>query len=137
MAISSPLNPGVIAPESRVTPEKAQNFISGGAPLGSSVLSAAANKIVGFQRGASAVAPRPPDLGSIIKTLSSNILNNIESKVQTINQTVNQIVSDRIADLSSNYKAKIANIDASLPNRLLNSFLSLYNKAIGLSLIHI
>lgn len=131
MAIKPAINPGVIAPERSVTPEQAQNFISGGAPLGSSVLSAAANKIVGFQRGATAVAARPPDLGSIIKTLSSNILNNVESRVQSINQTVNQIVNQRISELTGDYRDKVSKIDTNLPNKLLNSFLSLYNKALG------
>lgn len=130
MAIRSPLNPGVIAPERKATPQKLQNFISGGAPLGSSVFTAAANNIVGFTRGA-AVAPRQPNLGSIIQTLSSSILSNVESKVQNINQTVNQIVNERIGDLTKGYREKIASIDTSLPNKLLNSFLGLYEKALG------
>ena len=62
MAVSSPLNPGSIVKERQANMPAAMNFISGGAPLGSSVVSSAANKIVGFQRGAAAVAAKPPDL---------------------------------------------------------------------------
>lgn len=130
MAISSPLNPGVIAPQRRTQPEKAQNFISGGSPLGSSVFNAAANNIVGFTRGA-AVAPRTPDLGSIIQTLSSSILNNVESRVTQITQNVNNIVGSSIRGIQEKYAKKTSDIDTKNPNRLLNAFLGLYDRAIG------
>lgn len=131
MAIKSPLNPGVIARERRVTPESVQNFISGGTPLGSSVVASAANKIVGFQRGAAGVAPQVPDLGSIINTLSSNILNNVENRVQSITQNVNQIVQKTVGDLQNKFASKTDAIDANAPNKILQNFLSLYDKAIG------
>lgn len=131
MAISSPLNPSTIVRERTTTAEAAQNFISGGVPLGSSVVSTAANKIVGFYRGAAGVAPQVPDLGSIIQTLSSNILNNVETRVQSINQNVNQIVGSRLDRLEKSYNDKVNQIDARTPNRILEKFLSLYDKAIG------
>lgn len=131
MAISSPLNPSSIVRERPTTALAVQNFISGGAPLGSSVVSSAANKIVGFYRGAAGVAPQVPDLGSIIQTLSSNILNNVETKVQSINQNVTQIVGSRLDRLQKGFSDKVAKIDATTPNRILEKFLSLYDKAIG------
>ena len=131
MAIKSPLNPGVIARERRVTPEAVQNFISGGSPLGSSVVASAANKIVGFQRGTAGVAPQVPDLGSIINTLSSNILNNVENRVQAITQNVNQIVQKTVGDLQNRFISKTDSIDANAQNKILSNFLSLYDKAIG------
>jgi len=131
VAISSPLNPSNIVRERSTTALAAQNFISGGSPLGSSVISSAANKIVGFYRGAAGVAPQVPDLGSIIQTLSSNILNNVETKVQSINQNVTQIVGSRLDRLEKGFSDKVTKIDATTPNRILEKFLSLYDKAIG------
>lgn len=131
MAISSPLNPSSIVRDRSTTAEAAQNFISGGTPLGSSVVSSAANKIVGFYRGAAGVAPQVPDLGSIIQTLSSNILNNVETRVQSINQNVNQIVGSRLNKLEKSYNDRVNKIDTNTPNRILEKFLSLYDKAIG------
>ncbi len=52
MAIKSALRPESIVRRNPINSQSAQNFISGGAPLGSSVVSSAANKIVGFQRAA-------------------------------------------------------------------------------------
>jgi hypothetical protein len=131
VAISSPLNPSSIVRDRSTTAEAAQNFISGGTPLGSSVVSSAANKIVGFYRGAAGVAPQVPDLGSIIQTLSSNILNNVETRVQSINQNVNQIVGSRLNKLEKSYNDRVNKIDTNTPNRILEKFLSLYDKAIG------
>jgi hypothetical protein len=125
VAIKSPLNPGVIARERRVTPEAVQNFISGGSPLGSSVVASAANKIVGFQRGTAGVAPQVPDLGSIINTLSSNILNNVENRVQAITQNVNQIVQKTVGDLQNRFISKTDSIDANAPNKILSNFLQI------------
>jgi GH24 family phage-related lysozyme (muramidase) len=109
----------------------AMNFISGGAPLGSSIVSSAANKIVGFQRGSAAVAPRPPDLGSIIKTLSSNILTNVENRVQSINQNVNNIVNQSLRTFGQDYQDRIKQVDDAKPSGILANFLKLYQQAIG------
>lgn len=109
----------------------AMNFISGGSPLGSSVVSSAANKIVGFQRGAAAVAAKPPDLASIIKTLSTNILNNVENKVQSINQNVQQFVQGNFNKQLGEYRERLQSVDNDAPNKILRNFLSLYKDAIG------
>ena len=93
----------------------AMNFISGGSPLGSSIVSSAANKIVGFQRGSASVAPRPSDLGSIIQTLSSSILNNVETKVQSINQNVSNIVNQTLRSFSKDYQDRVKQIDNARP----------------------
>ena len=131
MAISSPLNPSTIVKERPTTALAAQNFITGGSPLGQGVVASAANKIVGFQRGAAGVAAQPPDLSSIIQTLSTNILNNVESRVQSINQNVSQIVNKTIGDLGGNYRQRLDQIDAARPNSILQNFLNLYKEALG------
>lgn len=129
MAISSPLNPNAIAPQSSIEPAKLGSFITGGAPLGEGVLATAANKIVGFQRGA-AVSARPPDLGSIINTLSSNILTNVENRVQSINQNITQVVENRFGMYDKEFKDRLSKIESSKPNNILSNFLKLYQQAI-------
>ena len=130
MAVSSSLNPSSIVRERPTTAVAAQNFITGGSPLGEGVVASAANKIVGFQRGAAAVSARPPDLNSIIQTLSSNILNNVENKIQSINQNVTQIVNKTIGELGTDYKDRLSKIDAARPNSILQNFLNLYKQAL-------
>ena len=131
MAISSALNPASIARERGTTAAAAQNFITGGSPLGESIVASAANKIVGFQRGAAGVAARPPDLQGIIQTLSTSILNNVENKVQSINQNVTRIVNQNIAGLEQDYRDRLDRIDSAKPNSILQNFLNLYKEAIG------
>jgi hypothetical protein len=131
VAVSSPLNPGSIVRERQASMPAAMNFISGGSPLGSSVVSSAANKIVGFQRGAAAVAAKPPDLSSIIKTLSTSILNNVENRVQSINQNIQQFVQGNFNKQLGEYKEKLQSVDNDTPNKILRNFLSLYKDAIG------
>ena len=131
MAIRSPINPQTIVRERQATMPAAMNFISGGSPLGSSILSSAANKIIGFQRGASSVAPRTSDLGSIIKTLSSNILTNVENRVQSINQNVNNIVNQSLKTFGQDYQNRIKQVDDAKPSGILANFLKLYQQAIG------
>ena len=131
MAIKSPINPQTIVKERPTSAPAAMNFISGGAPMGSSIVSSAANKIVGFQRGAAAVAPKVPDLGSIIKTLSTNILNNVESKVQSINQNVSNIVNQTLKTFSKDYQDRSKEVDAAKPSGILANFLKSYQQAMG------
>ena len=111
MAISSPLNPQTIVKKRQATMPAAMNFISGGSPMGSSIVSSAANKIVGFQRGTSSVAPRTPDLGSIIKTLSSSILTNVENRIQSINKNVNNVVNQTLKSYGQDYQSKLKQIN--------------------------
>lgn len=134
MAVSSPLNPSSIVKERSegASSSGAQNFITGGSPLGSGVVASAANKIVGFSRsGASGVAAKPPDLQSIISTLSSSILNNVENRVTSINQNVTQVVQGKLKELESEHRQRMQTIDAAKPNAILNNFLTLYKEAIG------
>jgi len=131
VAIKPAINPGVGVAERPASIAGAMNFISGGAPLGTSIVASAANKIVGFQRGAAAVAPRPPDLGSIIKTLSSNILNNVENRVQSINNNVQQFIQKNFQNQLGEYREKLQSVDGDVPNRFLENFISLYKNAIG------
>ena len=134
MAVSSPLNPSSIAKERSggASSSGAQNFITGGSPLGSGVVASAANKIVGFSRaGAAGVAAKPPDLQSIISTLSSNILNNVENRVTSINQNVTQVVQGKLKELEGEHRQRMQSIDAAKPNAILNNFLTLYKEAIG------
>jgi GH24 family phage-related lysozyme (muramidase) len=131
VAIRSPINPQTIVRERQATMPAAMNFISGGSPLGSSIVSSAANKIVGFQRGASSVAPRTPDLGSIIQTLSSNILNNVETRLQSINQNVSNVVNQTLRSFGKDYQDRVKQIDDAKPTGILANFLKLYQQAIG------
>ena len=132
MAISSPLNPTTITGSSRkVSPEQTANFLTGGSPLGQGVLANAANKIVGFTRGAAAVSPQVPDISSIIQTLSTSILNNVNNQVQSINQNISNFVNPVLSDLQSQYKDKMESVDDSRPSKLLQNFLSLYKDALG------
>ena len=132
MAIKSALNPGAIVNERPASLSAAANFITGGAPLGQSILSSAANKIVGFERpGSAAVAPKVPDLGSIISTLSTSILNNVENRVQSINQNVVSIVNNKLQTLESDYAGRLSKVETDRPNNILKNFLSLYKDAIG------
>jgi hypothetical protein len=132
VAIKSALNPGAIVNENPVSLSAATNFITGGAPLGQSILSSAANKIVGFEKpGSAAVAPKVPDLGSIINTLSTSILNNVENRVQSINQNVVSIVNNKLQTLESDYAGRLSKVETDKPNNILKNFLSLYQDAIG------
>ena len=131
MAIKSAINPTSIVKNKPVSFKSFQNFVTGGSDLGTSAVASAANKIVGFQRGSTGVSPKVPDLGSIIQTLSTNILNNVEGKVSSINKNVNTVVNKYIQKLESNYQQKMQSIDVNGPSKLLENFLSLYEKAIG------
>ena len=132
MAVSSALNPGSIVKERSPSAEGAKNFLTGGSTLGSGIVAGAANKIVQFSRSSAAgVAAKPPDLQSMISTLSTNILNNVQNQVSSINQNVTQFVQQKLGEIQQNYRSRIDQIDAARPNSILNNFLSLYKEAIG------
>jgi hypothetical protein len=131
VAIKPAINPGVAVAERPATLSGAMNFISGGQTLGTSIVASAANKIVGFQRGAAAVAPKAPDLGSIINTLSTNILSNVENKLQSVNQNIQQVIQNKFISQLGEYRNKIQELSSNPPNKILQNFFSLYKEAIG------
>jgi len=131
VAIKPAINPGVAVAERPATLSGAMNFISGGQTLGTSIVASAANKIVGFQKGNAAVAPKAPDLGSIINTLSTSILSNVENKLQSVNQSIQQVIQNKFISQLGEYRNKIQEISSSPPNKILQNFLSLYKEAIG------
>lgn len=131
MAIKPAINPGVAVAERPATLSGAMNFISGGQTLGTSIVASAANKIVGFQRGAAAVAPKAPDLGSIINALSTSILSNVENKLQSVNQNIQQVIQNKFLSQLGEYQKRIQEVTSNTPNKILENFLSLYKEAIG------
>jgi hypothetical protein len=74
LAQFSGINPESIVGNQTPTKETALKLISGDIPLGSSIASTAANKIVGFNRPG--VAPKPSGMGSLLETLTPSITNN-------------------------------------------------------------
>jgi methionyl-tRNA synthetase len=69
-------------------------------------------------------------LGSIINTLSSNILNNVQNNLESINQNVNNIVNQTLRSFGQDYQNRLKQIDDNKPNNILSNFLSLYQQAI-------
>lgn len=77
LAEFSGINPKKIIGSQKASKESALNFISGGSPIGSSMLSGAKNNIVGFDRAK--ISPKRNNLGSLISSISTNIFNNTNS----------------------------------------------------------
>lgn len=93
-AISPAINPQAIVGNRPTSTQSFQNFISGGNPLGTSVVSNAANKIVGFERAS--VKPVIPDINSIVNTISSNILNQVDNSIRSATNIINQNTDAKI-----------------------------------------
>jgi uncharacterized protein (UPF0147 family) len=108
MAIKSALRPESIVRRNPRSVQSAQNFISGGSPLGSSVVASAANKIVGFQRAA--VKPVTPDINSIVSTISSNILNQVDNSIRNATNITNRQVDGKIRQVVTNTTNQIQQI---------------------------
>ena len=70
LAEYSTLSPEKIIGKQKPTKEQALRFVSGGSPIGDSIVSGAKNKIVGFDRN---IKPKPNNLQSLIGNLASNI----------------------------------------------------------------
>lgn len=117
MAIGSVLNPEAIVGKQNTNQQLAKNFISGGSFLGTSSITSAANKIVGFQRGTA--QPAPSSISSIVSTISTNIANNITS---TLNNTLQSFTAD--------YKKRVSDVDSAKPTGVLSKFLSTYKNVI-------
>lgn len=109
MAISPTLNPELIVGNKKGSVGLAQKFITGGSLLGSSVVSSAANKIVGFQRNA-AVRPNVPDVKSIIDLLSSSIVNNVDNSINQVVTNVNSNTDKKIQNVNKDFISSVNNI---------------------------
>lgn len=129
MALNSVLSPEKITGKSNKSVLSAQNFISGGSSLGSSVFGGAANKIVNFQRAG--VQPSPTDVGSIIRSISAGVVNNYNNQAQNINNSVTNIISKSISNLSKDYQDRIKKVDEAKPTGILQKILGLYKDVIG------
>jgi muramidase (phage lysozyme)/Skp family chaperone for outer membrane proteins len=105
MPVSSLLSPEKIVGGRKVSPSSFQNFVSGGAPLGSSVVSSAANNVVGFQRAS--VRPATPDLSSIVNTISSNILSQVSNQIESVTNISNKNVDAKIQEIRSEITREI------------------------------
>lgn len=105
MPVSSLLSPEKIVGGRKVSPSSFQNFVSGGAPLGSSVVSSAANNVVGFQRAS--VRPATPDLSSIVNTISSNILSQVSSQIESVTNITNKNVDAKVGQVRSEVTREI------------------------------
>jgi hypothetical protein len=129
MAISSAIRPEVITNKRNLNPIKAQNFISGKTSSDVRTFGSAANKIVKFQRAG--VQPSSVDINSIIKTLSTGIVNNYNNQAQTINNSVTNIINKTIGNLSKDYQDKIKKVDEAKPTGVLQKVLGLYKDVIN------
>jgi hypothetical protein len=82
--ITSTLNPKAIVKNPPASLESFGRFISGGGRGDSfSGISNAANKIVNFNRSSSGVVPITPNIGGLISSISTNILNSVDNSVRS------------------------------------------------------
>lgn len=114
MAVNSVLSPEKIVGGRRVSASSFQNFVSGGSPLGSSVISSASNNIVGFQRAS--VRPAGPDLNSIVSTISSNILSQVSSQIENVTKINNNNLETRIQEVRTEITREIQPLYAKQDN---------------------
>jgi hypothetical protein len=109
--VSSTLNPQAITRNSKATFDSFGSFMTGGNLGASSVVTNAANKIVGFNRPG--VAPITPNINNLISNISTNILNQVDNSIKNTtnflkNETdleLNKLRSDlysRLGELQSN-----------------------------------
>ena len=129
MALSSAINPETITGTKKSNLLSTQNFISGGSSVGAGVLGSAANKIVNFQRAG--VQPSPVDISSIVKSISTGVVNNFNNQAQTINNSVTNIISKSIGNFSKDYQDRIKKVDEAKPTGVLQKILGLYRDVIG------
>lgn len=116
--VSSVLSPEKIVGRQNKNRAAAQNFISGGSILGSSVVNSAANKIVGFQRAG--IRPSTPAIESIVSTISTNINNNVTS-----------VINKTLQGFSADYQRRVQQVDDAKPIGVLGKFLNVYKTALG------
>jgi hypothetical protein len=113
-AISPAINPQAIVGNRPTSTQSFQNFISGGNPLGTSVVSNAANKIVGFERAA--VKPVIPDINSIVNTISSNILNQVDNSIRSATNIINQNTDAKIQQVEGDTIREIQQLKTETQN---------------------
>jgi len=129
-----------------VTPEAFSNFMTGGAPSGSSVSTGAANNISNFSRGNVSVEANSPNLTPLITNISTSIVNNVDNSISnTLNSFKTQIQSvigglqnqaqsnltAVIQNFTKDYQQRIQNKDDNKPSNILKGFLGLYQNAIN------
>lgn len=129
MALSSAINPETITGTKKSNLLSTQNFISGGSSVGAGVLGSAANKIVNFQRAG--VQPSPVDISSIVKSISTGVVNNFNNQAQTINSSVTNIINKSIGNFSKDYQDRIKKVDEAKPTGVLQKVLGLYRDVIN------
>ena len=114
LSVAAPRSAGKISSQS----------ISGGKTLGSGIVDSAANNIVGFKKaGTSAVAPKVPNISSLLQTISSNII----SSVENITGNVKNVIQGGITNVKNVFGKKEREED---PNKIMSEFLGLYKKAL-------
>lgn len=132
MAVSSLLSPEKIAKSPRGTVQSAQNFISGGSPIGGSVVESAANKIVGFERAQ--VRPISPDINSIISSITNNVLSSVDNTIKSATQIINNNVDNKITNVTEKLTTEIQNVRSSGPVTQLQNIVQVVQNKINQSI---
>jgi hypothetical protein len=111
--LSSVLNPSSIVNEKKTSPESFQKFMTGEeSPLGSSVISSASNKIVGFSRVG--VSPVTPDINSLLSDISTNIISNVDNSIKNTTNFITSDVDKKIDGLRSEIYGRLVDIESSI-----------------------
>lgn len=132
MAVSSLLSPEKIARSPRGTIQDAQNFISGGSPIGSSLVQSASNKIVGFQRAE--VKPVTPDINSIISSITNNVLSSVDNSIKSATQIINSNVDNKITNVTERLTNEIQNVRSAGPVTQLQNIVQVVQNKINQSI---
>ena len=132
MAVSSLLSPEKIARSPRGTIQDAQNFISGGSPIGYSLVQSASNKIVGFQRAE--VRPVTPDINYIISSITNNILSSVDNSIKNSTQIINNNVDNKITNVTERLSNEIQNVRSTGPVTQLQNIVQVVQNRINQSI---
>ena len=132
MAVSSLLSPEKIARSPRGNVQSAQNFISGGSPIGTSVVQSATNKIVGFERAQ--VKPVTPDINSIISSITNNVLSSVDNTINSATQIINNNVDNKITNVTERLSNEIQNVRSSGPVTQLQNIVQVVQNKINQSI---
>jgi len=95
-----------------VSPEAFSNFMSGGAsPIGSTVLTSAANNISNFSRGGVNINVKgTSDLTSIIDTISTNIVNNVDNSISNTLNSFRTEIQNVIGGLQKQTQSNLSSV---------------------------